>query len=54
MADSLLGVQDIEVTEIPSLPSSCSQHKGGKSTVSSAVKGSVSRTCVRGKVAREA
>lgn len=44
----MLGAQDREIIQTP-LPSSCSLHKGGKSTVSGVVKGPMTRTHVSGK-----
>lgn len=48
----MLGAQDREIIQTP-LPSGCSLHKGGKSTVSGVVKGPMTRTHVSGKVFRE-
>lgn len=46
-------VPDTKAIQTPSLPLNCSQHEGGKSTVSRVVKGPVPRTHASGKVFKE-
>lgn len=48
----MLDAQDREIIQTP-LPSGCSLHNRGKSTVSGIVKGPMTRTHVSGKVFRE-